>query len=361
MRNILHSSIVYLTVLTAFAAAVLILYQTIKAHRSPYGDFGQPSLPVIDKWTVRSIDTQVVSRHWLRVPKDSIREQIRLLKDLGVNYIAVATPYDRNLELKAWVDEIHSQGLSVWFRSHWAQWEGDDGMQAILSPQEYLDKTIDFITTNRELFKEGDAFTVSVEPEQVGVGIGRRFLTWDNYRQFILDQISYANKAFTKIGLHHKIHTNWISVNGWIVENAFTQELVDKLGLIVIDHYSQQNQTIGNWENPAIYTDMMSRDLDRYYNQWKKPILLGEWGYQIFQESEEQKQAEVIYEVFKMLQTKPYLIGVNYWVHMGHHSRIIGDEYGSNLEYRLGALAIKDFYDDGEIGLLSSTNKNNDK
>ena len=28
----------------------------------------------------------------------------------------------------------------------------------------------------------------------------------------------------------------------------------------------------------------MSDDLDKFYDLWGKPILLGEWGYQIFQD-----------------------------------------------------------------------------
>lgn len=135
-------------------------------------------------WSVRSIDTQVISKHWPDVSYDAVREQVAMLKALGANYIAIGTPYDRDDDLKLWVDEIHLQGMHVWFRSHWAEWEGDDGRPATLSPEEYLSKTDSFIKNNPDLFLPGDAFTVAVEAEQVGVGLGKRFLTWDEYRNF---------------------------------------------------------------------------------------------------------------------------------------------------------------------------------
>src|SRR5947207_512467 len=81
-------------------------------------DYSQPILPSLKTWNVKSIDTQVVSKHWINVPKNSIHDQITLLKNLGVNYVAIATPYDRVDEMKTWTDEIHAQGLHVWFRSH---------------------------------------------------------------------------------------------------------------------------------------------------------------------------------------------------------------------------------------------------
>ncbi len=295
-------------------------------------------------WTVRSIDTQIISKHWPDVTRDSVREQVALLKALGVNYIAVATPYDRLDDLRIWAEEIHAAGLQVWFRPHWAEWEGDEGLPATMSPEEYLRRTAQFIRANPELFVAGDAFTVAVEAEQVGVGLGKRFLTWDEYRDFLLAEISTANKAFSDIGLEGEVYTNWLSMNGWVVENQFTQELADKLGLIVVDHFVGQSQTIGSLNDPDEIVRRTIRDLDSYYRRWNVPILLGEWGYQIYQEVPEDIQAEVIDKLFTELKTKEYLVGVNYWTHLGNTASIIGDEYGANLQYRKAAEVIRSYY-----------------
>lgn len=295
-------------------------------------------------WTVRSIDTQIISKHWPKVSKVAVEEQVGMIADLGVNYIAIGTPYDREDEMKLWADAIHARGLNVWFRSHWLSWEGDEGVPADMTPQQYLDFTYKFIIRNPDIFREGDAFTVAVEAEQVGVGLGRKFLTWDEYRQFLRSEISVASKAFEEIGLGGKVHTNWLSMNGWVVENQLTPQLADEIGLIVVDHFVNQSKTFGYVDTANEIVSKTIADLDSYYTKYRVPILLGEWGYQIFQEVSEEVQAEVVSEMFKRLKNKPYLIGVNYWTHMGNTSALIDDEYGTNLSYRKAAFTVKSYY-----------------
>lgn len=339
--------------LTGGVAEVLNNVRKVQVISTSDGDFAQPNLQVgTYPWSIRSIDTQVVSKHWPDVPQAAIDEQVDMLAALGVNYIAIATPYDRADELKMWADTIHDRGLHVWFRSHWAEWEGDDGRPATLSPDEYLQKTRAFIINNPDLFKPGDAFTVAVEAENVGIGLGKRFLTWDQYRDFLLSQITVANEAFSQIGLEQKVYTNWLSMNGWVVENQLTQEVVDKIGLIVVDHYVEQTKTIGDVDNTNTLVTATIDDLRRFHRQWDVPILLGEWGYQIFQDVPEEKQAEVIGEMYRALTELDFLVGVNYWTHMGNTASLISDFQGSQLEYRQGALVVKDYYDPlGQIEL----------
>ncbi|HBC72804.1 MAG: hypothetical protein UX91_C0006G0040 [Candidatus Amesbacteria bacterium GW2011_GWB1_47_19] len=311
----------------------------------PQGDYSQPTLPASDSaWSIRSIDTQVISKHWPDVSARAIAEQVKLVADLGVNYIAVGTPYDRVDELYMWADAIHARGLHVWFRSHWADWEGDEGQPATLNPEEYLARTERFIKANPGLFLPGDAFTLAVEAENVGVGLGKRFLNWDQYRHFLLSQITVSNRAFASIGLKQQIHTNWISINGWVVENQLTQEVVDKMGIITVDHFVSQSNTIGLMDDPFMVTVQTLADLDKFYRRWRVPVFLGEWGYQIFQPVSDQLQAEVITLMYSGLREKQYLVGVNYWVHMGNTASLIGDEFGSNLTYRPAADVVKTFF-----------------
>lgn len=325
----------------SFAKAVVVKITAANFSKK----YTQPTL-VSGKypWSVRSIDTQVISKHWPDVNRDSIKEQVVILKDLGVNYIAIGTPYDRLDDLKMWTDEIHAQGLNVWFRSHWARWEGDDGKPAVMLPDEYLSSTHDFILNNPELFVEGDAFTACVEAEQVGVGLGKRFLTWDDYRKFLLSEISVTSDAFEEIGLSGKVYTNWLSMNGWVVENQLNEEVVSKIGLITVDHFVGQSETIGGIESVDSVVKQTVEDLDEFYEKWKTPILLGEWGYQIHQEVTDERQAFIIKRLFEELKTKEYLVGVNYWVHMGNSAALIEDEYGTNLQPRKSASVVKSYY-----------------
>ena len=198
---------------------------------------------------------------------------------------------------------------------------------------------------NPDLFVPGDAFTMAVEPEQVGIGLGKRFLNWDQYRSFLLSQIALSNEAFESINLKNKIYTNWLSVNGWIVENQFTQEVADKLGLITVDHFVGQSKTIGDSTDTQLVVQQTMYDLDRFNARWNLPILLGEWGYQIFQSVPEEAQAKVVGELMAELAKRKYLVGINYWVHMGNSASLIGDQYGTNLKYRQAALVLKSYYE----------------
>jgi hypothetical protein len=296
-------------------------------------------------WTVRSVDTQIISKHWPKVSKVAVEEQVDMIADLGVNYIAIGTPYDREDEIKLWAETIHARGINVWFRSHWLSWEGDEGVPADMTPQQYLDFTYKFIIRNPDLFREGDAFTVAVEAEQVGVGLGRKFLTWDEYRQFLRLEITVAGEAFEEIGLGGKIHTNWLSMNGWVVANQLTKDLADEIGLIVVDHFVEQSRTFGELNDPDVIVNKTIADLDSYYTKHRVPILLGEWGYQIFQDVPEEVQAEVVSKMLARLKNKSYLIGINYWTHMGNTPALIDDEYGANLRYKQAAYVLGSFYE----------------
>lgn len=349
MKLFKRNIILYIFLIIALCGSIFELYQSLQKNTfitQNDGDFSQPPLKEGRfPWSVRSVDTQVISKHWPKVTRDSIKEQVKLIADLGVNYIAIGTSYDRVDEMRMWAEEIHGLGLNVWFRSHWDEWEGDDGKPATLSPDEYLNRTSQFIKNNPDLFLPGDSFTVAVEPEQVGVGLGKRFLTWDQYRNFLLSQVVTANEAFDTIGLKGKVHTNWLSVNGWIVENQFTPELVSKLGLITVDHFVGQNKTIGDFSDSNTTVKMTLDDLDSFNKKWNVPILLGEWGYQIFQPVSEDLQDSVINDFLGELTKRKYLVGINYWVHMGNTASLIGDEYGTNLKYHKAALTIQSFYD----------------
>lgn len=291
---------------------------------------------------IKSVDTQIISKHWGKVGKNNIQDQVELIKGLNANFVAVSTPYDNPELLKEWANEIHKAGMSVWFRSHWLSWEGDENHPSDMTIKEYLDKTSSFIKANPVLFKSGDAFTVCVEPEQVFTARGTDVYDWYSYNKFIVDQIDVANEAFADIGYSGEIHTNWISMNGWVVENALEEETVEKMEVITVDHYPNQKVILPS----DIAAKNLADDLDRIYAKWKKPIILGEWGYNIEQEVSDLDQEEVIRDTLAVLSEKSYLIGLNYWSHMGNNSRLISDKEGTSLILRPAAKHLRDFYQD---------------
>ncbi|HOX41013.1 MAG TPA: hypothetical protein PK263_02370, partial [bacterium] len=309
---------------------------------------GSPPVPktasaAASDWKIKSIDTQIISKCWNNVPQDSINKQVQMLKDLGVNYIAIGTPYDRPAEMEKWTTAIHNAGLKVWFRSHWLNWEGDEGQPKNMTAEQYLAKTKQFIIDNPTLFKAGDSFTVNVEAENAGVGADKPFADWAAYRAFLVQEIDLSNQAFSQIGLGGKIATNWLSMNGWIIENALDQTTVSKMGLITPDHYSPQGNGTGEISSTKIASDM-SADLDRFYAKWKVPIMIGEWGYNINGDVSDQMQKEVVEKVYQVFAGKSYIYGVSYWDHMGNQTKIINDNSGTPTTYRPAADVIKSYF-----------------
>jgi len=306
---------------------------------------------------VRSIDTQIVSKHWDGMDRASIAAQVRLIKDLNANYVAISTPYDRPATLTMWTEEIHKAGLNVWFRSHWLEWEGDEGHESTMTEEEYLARTKEFIIAHPAIFRENDAFTVCVEPEQIFVAKRANFFDVNRYNQFVSDQIDVANEAFTNIGLGGKIHTNWVSMNGWVVLNGLKRDTVKKLGVITVDHYPDQDGPYSSAELAKSLRD----DLDLMYNKWRKPIILGEWGYNIKREVPEDEQRLVVKESLDYLTSAPYLLGINYWAHIGNTSRIIDDTAGKNYELRPAAYVLKDYFSDAAKKLETKDQKSSPK
>jgi hypothetical protein len=289
---------------------------------------------------IRSIDTQIVTKHWGDVPVENIQTQVSMLKELNPNFISISVPYDHPERIKLWADEIHRAGLNVWFRSHWLNWEGEENRPRDLTPEQYIKKTQQFIIKNNSIFQEGDAFTMAVEPEQVGVQEGSRISSWDEYNQFIVDQIDGSNDAFTQIGLKGKIHTNWMSMNGWVVDKGLKPETVKKMGLITVDHYPTQDVALA----PEVFADNLANDLEKFFQKWKVPIILGEWGYHIKVDVSDEEQEKVISAALSRLKDKSFLIGFNYWAHMGNSARLINDQSGTSLQYRPAANALKQYF-----------------
>jgi len=288
---------------------------------------------------IRSIDTQIVSKHWKGTGRYSIRRQVSMIKNLGATYVAISTPYNRPEEIRLWSDEIHRAGLRVWYRSHWLEWEGDEGYIANLSQADYLTKTSQFIITNKDIFKEGDAFTVCVEPEQMYTARSKK-MDWEELNKFIVDQADVADEAFAKIGHKDEIYTNWISVNGYIGLSGLTERTVKRLGLITLDHYPKADQGLLRTE----MADRWLQEIDRVHEKWQVPILLGEFGYNVEKEVTSAEQKRAVDLMLEKARTRPYIIGINYWVHMGNSSRIINDILGQPVSYRSAAYSLRAFF-----------------
>jgi len=286
------------------------------------------TVPTIN-WTAKSIDSQVMSKYWAVSDDNQIASLVRANKALGAKQIAVSINFDNYALLKKWADIIHAEGLNVWFRGHWNAWDTweKQEIQNGITSTVYLSQTKQFILSHPELFRAGDAFTMCVESENAAwwTGIDRgAFTGWESWRDFTRKQVTESNDAFNKIGLGGKIYTNWINMNGWVTWNVLDQYTVDTVGQLTIDH-------IIDWtDDTNTYTNALFKGngngfygYDDYYNKWHVPMMAGEWGYSTYNQSiDPNHQKELANAVFSEFSKRNYIIGMNYWIDVGHASRL---------------------------------------
>lgn len=281
-------------------------------------------------WQVKSIDSQVMSKYWAISDDNQIRHLVEADKALGAKQIAVSINYDNYTLLKKWADIIHSEGLNVWFRGHWNDWDSweKENIKSGIKANEYLARTKQFITSHPELFRAGDAFTMCVESENAawwtGIDNGP-FNGWEDWRSFTRNQVLMSNDAFAEIGLGGKVHTNWINMNGWVAWEAMDQYTVNVIGQLTLDHIIDWTDDTNTYVNSLFggNTSNGFKGYDDYYNKWHVPMMAGEWGYSTFnQNMDPNQQKELAAAVFAGFAQRSYIIGVNYWIDVGHASRL---------------------------------------
>lgn len=282
-----------------------------------------------DNWSVKSVDAQVMSKYWAVTDENQIRSLVKADKAIGAKQIAVSANYNNYNLLKKWADVIHSEGLNVWFRGHWDEWDSWEKPEIKngITSGEYLNKTKQFIIAHPELFRAGDSFTMCVESENAawwtGIDHGP-FNGWDDWRAFTRNQVTYADDAFSQIGLGGKVKTNWINMNGWVAWNELDQTTVNTLGQLTLDHIIDWTDDINTYKN-ALFSGNGNGfyGYDEYHNKWNVPMMAGEWGYSTFNQNVDPVyQKELTSAIFKEFANRPYIVGINYWIDVGHASRL---------------------------------------
>lgn len=271
-----------------------------------------PNPPEKMLWKYQCVDTMKTSRdrarNWMEAndAHNDIALQVRTIKSLGANCIAIDTPYDPEFlpYLKVWVKEARKQKLLIWFRGNFSSWEGWFNYKKGMTSEELLDKTTNFITENPDLFEDGDIFTPAPEGENGGPFNQVEKDEHVAFRAFLLQEQQIARDAFAKIG--KKVGVNWMSMNGGLAKRMFDQSTIDGLGKVVtLDHYIKIAPEMGEF-------------IEYFANNYGAKTILGEFGAPIPEingEMTEEQQAAFIDELFQELyEHKDNVIGVNYWV-----------------------------------------------
>jgi hypothetical protein len=271
-----------------------------------------PKPPEKMLWKYQCVDTMKTSRdrarNWMEADDahSDITLQVKAIKSLGANCIAIDTPYDPEFlpYLKAWVRESRKQKLLIWFRGNFSSWEGWFEYRKGMSSDELFDKTTKFITENPELFEDGDIFTPAPEGENGGPFNQVEKDEHEAYRAFLLKEHQIAKDAFAKIG--KKVEVNWMSMNGGLAKRMFDQPTIDGLGKVVtLDHYIKTAPEMGEF-------------IEYFAKNYGAKTIIGEFGAPIPEingSMTEDQQAAFIDELFQELyKHKDTVIGVNYWV-----------------------------------------------
>lgn len=292
-------------ILITFALGAFIFLLTLPTDK--------PSMQ--QQWPIQSIDTMKYSRDMARQNSnnmtqyaDDIEKQVAYIADTGANYVAVDTPYDDEFlpVLKLWVRAARLHGLHVWFRGNFSGWEGWFGYPKI-DEQTHIEKTRQFVLTNKDLFQDGDIFSSCPECEN-----GEEVLNLGNpqeltlYRNFLINDYQTTKDAFTLI--NKNVASNYYSMNADVAKAVMDKETTAKLdNIVVIDHYVP---------TPT----QLSEDVTTIANQSGGEVVLGEFGApipDIHGAMTEDQQKDWLEQALQKLAVTSSLKGINYWVNKG--------------------------------------------
>jgi len=282
------------------------------------------SVPCI--WEICSIDTMKTSRDKARenlynlAYDANIKEELRIIKETGANYVAIDTPYDAEFlpYLRRWVKYSREANLKVWFRGNWSNWEGWFEYPKNMSSSQHLEKTNEFIVNNTDLFESGDIFDPC--PECENAGFWPQPEADKDYQQFIRTQQEQTEASFRKI-------KKWVKVHQSIIGGRAKDVVTDKqtyniLGNIVaIDHYVKDAEGMDSY-------------IKYFKNNFQTKTLVSEFGAPIPDMNgpmSGNEQAEFIEGILKILyQNRDSVEGLNYWVLSLGTTSLVSDS--SNLK-----------------------------
>lgn len=263
-------------------------------------------------WEYQCIDTMKTSRDKAREWREwsgldtHINSQMKAIVAAGGNCVAIDTPYDNEFLpfMRKWVTAARKHNLHIWFRGNFSSWEGWFDYPKGMTTAEHLRKTTAFITTNRDLFMDGDIFTPSPEAENGGPFNQVEKDEYPVFRAYLISEYQEAQKAFRQIG--RDVAVNWLSMNGGLARRMLDQQTIDALGgVVAIDHY--------------IKTALEMGEYIRYFNNtFGAKVVIGEWGAPIPDingSMTENQQADFIRQLLEeQRMNKDIIEGTSYWV-----------------------------------------------
>ncbi len=298
-----------------------------------------PTLSTQQTWSIQSVSSMKESKDRVcdQRAQTFIDQWVTTAANLGVNYIAVETPYDSPgcgnsvTYTQHWVQAIHSRGLHVWHRHMPLAFEGIYNTPKNLNI-DYLQQIANYIRANPTFFRDGDIFTPIPEPQNGGIqGVtycSRSICIFQNpaqFNQWLRNAMSTSETAFQQIGLGGKIKIGYFGFDGFVAwgdnnpdwHGILEDTTIAQMGNITIDHY------------PELVGDTMSNDLNELQTRYPNvPIVIGEWGTVADGNPMQQVQNSM------GAARRSNVVGFNYW-HMGigGNEGLINEDFSLNPQY----------------------------
>lgn len=272
------------------------------------------------KWQIRSVSSMKETKDRVCNQRDAlfIAKWTQTAKELGVNYVAVETPYDNpscasSVTYTAkWVDAIRRQGLNVWHRHMPLAFEAIYNTPKRVD--DYIPMIVSYIKTNPTLFGPNDIFTPIPEPQNGGIkGITYcqndlcQFENKEAFNAWLRRAMTESKAAFAAIG-KPGVKVGYYGFDGFVAwghnnpdwEGILEDETVKQMGNITIDHY------------PEAVGTSMTNDLKELAAKYPGvPIIIGEWGATAGGDT-----VASVKQNMGAAAANPAVTGFNYW-HMG--------------------------------------------
>jgi hypothetical protein len=293
-------------------------------------------------WTFRSVDNMHVTRDFPCWPQPAsfMAAVAADERALNANYAGIATPYDAPANYhqctpkdpiafeRAWVQALRTQGLHIWFRQTWFNWEGSYGAPkltattfpairpgtaaAVLNGTDttsYLARTYYFILRHRDLYANGDVFTPEAEPQNGGVKLSYgqcgsslcQFSDWPQLNQWLRDSMTVDAAAFRQLGLQVKVGYWGLPCSNykWNGADNIEASTISQMGVFVTDCYFHDVQTVVS-------------SVQLIHDTYNTPVIVGEWG-DIWDDNVQPGTSQEIGSLLTAMHGLPYVTGLNYW------------------------------------------------
>lgn len=291
-------------------------------------------------WQIKSVSSMKETKDKVCGQDDAsfINKWLDKAAELGVNYVAVETPYDNPgcgnsvAYTKAWVDAVRAHGLKVWHRHMPLSFEGIYSV-AKTPGNNYLSQISSYIRANPSLFAPGDIFTPIPEPQNGGIsGVTYcasnvcQFQTKEQFNQWLRDAIDTSNTAFQSIGLGGQMKVGYYGFDGFVAwgdnnpdwHGILEDATVAKMGNITIDHY------------PELVGETMEQSLAQLHAKYPNtPVVIGEWG--------SVGTSDPVGQVASSMgaaKNASYVVGFNYWhLGMGGNEALINSDFTNRPQF----------------------------